>query len=120
MEQEINAGMSRPGPDFGRKEQPALYAQEMNRGQRRRLDAQQRANERRQEKARDAVQGRISQGLDLLRYLMAQRVGIPVEHVGIIVEGGQARAYDVRGGSLLPAQEEAAAEAVDGEGLTNG
>lgn len=117
MEQEINAGMSRPGPDFGRKEQPALYAQEMNRGQRRRLEAQQRAEQRRQEKTRDVVQARVSQGVDLLRYLMAQRVGIPVEHVGVIIEGGEARAYDVRKGSLFPSGGEAAAEAVDGEGV---
>lgn len=79
-----------------------------NRAAARRQAAQQRAHERRQEKTRDAVQGRISQGLDLLRYLMAQRTGIAQEHLGIIIEGGQARAYDVRGGSLLPEQEEVA------------
>lgn len=92
----------------------------LNRGQRRRLEAKQRANERRQEKARDAVQGRISQGLDLLRYLMAQRTRIPMEHMGIIIEGGQARAYDTRNGSSIFAVEQdvqASAEAVDGEGV---
>lgn len=90
-----------------------------NRAAARRQAAQQRAAQRRQEKTRDAVQVRISQGLDLLRYLMAQRVGVPVEHVGVIIEGGQARAYDVRKGSLFPSEGEvaASAEAVDEEGV---
>lgn len=108
-----------PGRGLVPPEDRAAMADGLNRNTRRRLEAQQRANERRQEKARDAVQTRVSQGIELLRYLMAQRVGIPVEHIGVIIEGGQARAYDVRGGSLLPAQEEVAA-AVDGEGVANG
>lgn len=44
---------------------------------------------------------------------MAQRLDIPTEHIGIIIEAGQARGYDTRKGSLLSAEEEAAA--VDGE-----
>lgn len=88
-----------------------------NRAAARRQAAQQRANQRRQEKARDAAKLRISQGVDLLRNVVAAGLDTPAEHLGLIIEAGQVRGYDTRQVSLLaPAQEEAPM-AVDGEGV---
>ena len=105
-------GMSRPGQGLGRVERQAVST-EPNRGQRRRLEAQQRAEQKRQERVKDAVQLRISQGLDLLRHVMSRRLDIPTEHLGLIIENGAARGYDVRKGSLVSSAEEAAPAAAE-------
>ena len=101
--------MAQPDPDLLARMEAAgtppaggpFDAANLNRGQRRRAEAQQRAESRRVAAAQDRMQRSVDEGVGVLRAIMAHRLDIPVEHVGLVIEQAGVRAYDVRQVSII-------------------